>query len=358
MKYVFIKTGTSNMYSKISMPLAKLEEYGYSKKEQLQLITDFSYLVCDNELNIIEKHSDYIKPDLMPNAFTMEHNGITPESLNKSKSFEESEIGISFKKLITEEDITIIGHNIDFDIEMLKAVDCNLNKVNKIDTLNLSKRYVREDNNRLEYLFYATNIYTHSLKFINDNKLYMLSPNGRKITDFSLIKKSSMFNCVKTYLLLDYIMVSNKIKLKDITDIANTVVTLNEMPFGKHKGKKISLLEDAYILYLCKTPIEDKNLKVTFNAEIEKRGGLKVMLDGLNIYSLENFLKDTTDVDEEFLTLAQEALEVKIEKQLSFSFGKHSGEHIKDVLEQDPGYIDFMKDNKKLNKYMLTYIEG
>ena len=358
MKYVFIKTATSNMYSKIDMPLIKLEEYGYTKKEELQLITHFSYLVCDEELNVIDKQSDYIKPDLLPNAFTMEHNNITPECLSDSKSFEESKIGIAFKKLIENEDITIIGHNINFDIEMLNAVGCNLEKCNKIDTLNLSKRYIREDNNRLFYLFYATNIYTKSLKFINDNKLLMLSPNGRKIKNYSLIKKNSMFACVAIYLLLDYIMITNKIKLQDITDIANSVVILNEMPFGKHKGKKISLIESPYIVYLSKTPIEDKNLKATFDEEINKRGGLKHMIEELNIYQLENLLKDTKDADVEFIEIANEIFKEKMEKQLSFTFGKHSGDHIKDVLEKDPGYIDFMKTNKKLNKYMLAYIDG
>lgn len=356
--YMFIDCATTTMHSKLELSLEKLKEMGYSKKEEVRILAQFSYLLTDELLNIIEKGTVFTKPDVLPTFYSMENNGITPEMVEKEDYFSDTDIFKKVKNHLDTKDIVICGHNVSFDIEVLKAEGLDLNEYIVIDTLQLAKRYCREESNRLEYLFYANGLYKKLVPFINNNKLFSVTYNGKKIEEISQVMRNSMFHCIATYLLLENIIFNNKLNLKDMTEVSSTTILLKEMPYGKHKGTSIHLLEDAYILYFMKNPIEDKNLKITLKNEIDKRGGLKAMFKTLNHFQITNLIKEADGVEKDFLDTANEVLNEKIDEQLVFSYGKYKDTHIKEVLEKDPGYIDFMKTNGKLNNYMLTFLEG
>jgi len=337
MKYLFLNIQTIGFHDKLEITDKELEALGKEQKE-VQIIEEISYILCDKDLNVLEKMNDYCKTDIEPTTESMEINKITSEMLENASDIKETLTCKKINKLLKDEPV-IVSHNIKYIMEVLKNEKIfDLENYNYIDTLQLAKKYSAASYKRLSYLYYYYKLYKNiDLKFSQTNS-------------YSLLLNE------KVVLLLEKMKELYSLNLEELPFISETLIELKSMPYGKHKGIPISKLENNYIIYFIKKDIEDKNLEYTLLKEIMKRGGLKKILSELSIYQIENLLKEEKDLSLDFLTTLKSVYKEKQEKELYFKYGKHEGKHIKDVLAKDPGYIDFMEKNKKLNKYQINYI--
>lgn len=347
--YLFINLETVGLYNKLEISENELKKLGYFNKEEVKLICELSYSLLNKDLKLLQYDTTLAKPDIDPNPFTMEVNDITAETLKNKKKLQDTDTFKNLKKIVFENDLILVGHNIDFVISMLKAEGLDLSSLVKIDTLQLSKKYYPNiEAHRLKFLFYKYNLYK---KYNDDN-----------IIDFKS-EVSSLKNTINTYKLLRFIVEDNKIDLNDLAKITSSKIKLEYMPFGKMKGTSINDLEDSFILFFVKNKIDDKNLEFTFNLEVDKRGGIEKMLNGLAFYQLERMLdneKSETEVhstNEIYKLKLEEIYNKKKEEQLIFKFGKYIGRSFREILIEDPNYIAFLSTNDKLNKFMKEVFE-
>jgi len=339
MKYLVIDTETVGILNRIEISEEELKELGYSKKEELKIVSSLGYILVENG-KIIQKGTTLCKPDLNPNSYTMEVNHITLKMLKNTKKLEDTKVFKDLQELLNEK-IVIIGHNIKFDISVLNPYGLDLEKYQSIDTLQLSKKYFNNDSNRLTYLFYEYGIYKNINEYIKENKFSKdLKPH------------EALYDCLITHQILEYIMKEKNISFEELIKSSNENILLTIMPFGKHKGKLIKDLDDNYIIYFIKNDIDDINLKYTFEVEIENRGGLKKVLTNQNMYFIERLVKEDLKNDK-FKKVLNEVFEEKKEKELIFSYGKYKDKSFQEIQEIDPSYISFLYDNNKLFPHVI-----
>ena len=101
----------------------RLDYYNLKNFEKSRLVS-ISWIIIDNDNNIISKKNCYVKPDTfdVPHQSTLIH-GLDIDYLNKN-GVSIHEIFLDLKKIFMDSlnPITkIISHNIDFDINILKS---------------------------------------------------------------------------------------------------------------------------------------------------------------------------------------------------------------------------------------------
>jgi exodeoxyribonuclease X len=351
MKYLILDVETAGMYSKLSLSEEELSKLGYKTKNEVKLVCEFSYVLYDDTLKLKEYGSTLCKPDVLVLPITMEINEITPEMLVHKESLEKTKEFKRFKEILNDEEVVLIGHNIPFDVEMLSAYDIDFSAIKQIDTLQLSKKYYLSlESHRLKYLFYYFKLYNEIDTYCNKNSLSSVKQHH-----------NSLYDCIITYLLLNRIMKENKLLLEQLVALTEKSISYDVMPYGKYKGTKISELDTTFVLFFIKNKIDDKNLNATFKVEVEKRGGIKEMMNTLNFYQIERMLENEVaepSINLDYVKSLQKVFDVMKNEQLFFKFGKHIGKHFKEVFEQDYHYIDFLFTNDKLNKYMKEMYEN
>ena len=127
---------------------------------------------------------------------------------------------------IPDETEYIIGHNIDYDWEVVNKPD-----VKRIDTLALSRRIWKDAG-------------SHSLSAL----IYMLAKDKRKVRDRLKFAHSAMTDVKMCWFLLNKILKEIDVKSwDDLWSISEEYRIPETMPFGKHKGTLISELPPDYI---------------------------------------------------------------------------------------------------------------
>ena len=124
-KFVF-DTETSGL--PIKSKKRKLNYANLNNYENARIVS-ISYLILDNNNNIVEKKTYYIKPDNFEvSKKSQEIHGLTPEYLNDN-GININELFLKLNELFKNYNIDeIISHNIDFDINILKSELFRYNK--------------------------------------------------------------------------------------------------------------------------------------------------------------------------------------------------------------------------------------
>lgn len=124
-KFVF-DTETSGL--PIRSKKRKLNYSNLNNYENARIVS-ISYLILDNNNNIVEKNTYYIKPDNFEvSKKSQEIHGLTPEYLNDN-GININELFLKLNELFKNYNIDeIISHNIDFDINILKSELFRYNK--------------------------------------------------------------------------------------------------------------------------------------------------------------------------------------------------------------------------------------
>jgi exodeoxyribonuclease X len=144
----------------------------------------------------------------------------------------------------------IIGHQVDYDCDVLERAGVDLSGVRRICTLALARRHIDCDSHTLGALFlYVAGVTPDNIETVRNS-------HGA-FTDVQM-----------TVAVLDYLVgrlgVLSFDALYDLSEDARIPIV---MPFGKHKGDKISDLPAQYVGWLLKQPDLDPYLRHALTPE-------------------------------------------------------------------------------------------
>lgn len=157
-------------------------------------------------------------------------NHITNEMLKSQPKLKESET-YKFLEQNNLEENTIIGHNIKFDLEMLRAVGFEF-KGSVIDTLRVTKHLIPECE------IYALQILRYELKLYKEEEAQKRAFGVSE----KLCAHNALCDAFVVKSLYDYLLeIQTREKMVELT-FQN--VLMQKLPFGKHEGKYI---EDVFM---------------------------------------------------------------------------------------------------------------
>ena len=144
----------------------------------------------------------------------------------------------------------IVGHGINFDINLLKneanraGINCSINKNKQIDTLRLARLYGQSPSNSLERL----------------RKHFNIEDEGAHRAMSDVIVNIEVFK---------YLTSSFKTVLALYKRLEKPIL-LKNMPLGKHKGRKFEEIPIEYLRWALKKDF-DLDLVYSIKTELKKR---------------------------------------------------------------------------------------
>ena len=207
-------------------------------------------------LVIVENGNVTIKTDLInegkkipPKASSINH--ITNEMIKGKPELQDSET-FKFLKLNNIYDVTLISHNIKFDLEMLSSACGFVWQGKIIDTLRVSKHLMPEcEEYSLQFLRYE-------LKLYKDEKEKTIPHEA--LSDARLIKQ--LYECL--------LELSSK---ENMYELSVKNVLLNKFEFGKYSGRyieEISMLDRGYLEWMLNNILDlDEDLRYSINYYLE-----------------------------------------------------------------------------------------
>lgn len=226
------------------------------------ICTQISFLNVDIYIIV----NNYCKPDdyLDMTVEAMEKTGITPEFLSDKPKVQDTKAWKGLNLLTTNE-LIVIGHNIPFDIEVIKRTGINVDNIIKIDTLKISRALndaqgLIWDSCRLSYLKYKLKLYLNREEI---DKRYNITE-----TLSSHNALNDILDCLALY---EYFIKEYGLTEEEMIDISNNPLELIYIPSGKHKGVKISDL-DYNSLVWYKDNFYCSDTKYSCELELKKRG--------------------------------------------------------------------------------------
>jgi len=177
------------------------------------------------------------------------HN-ITNEMIKGKSTFKQSNIYATFQKYNIKEN-TLVGHNINFDLEKLAALKIVWNG-DIIDTMKVTKHLIEGCNFfSLNYLLYELHLYKQ------EEKLKI----KYGIKD-ALVAHNAQSDVLITKLLFDFL---NEIeRIENMKELSNKKVLLQKLTFGKYQGRYIEEIVDldrGYLQWMLSLSEIDEDLK-------------------------------------------------------------------------------------------------
>ena len=226
------------------------------------ICTQISFLDIDSSLIL----NDYCKPDdyLDMLVEAMEKTGITPEFLEDKPKVQDTKAWKCLNLLTTNE-LLVIGHNIAFDIEVIKRTGINVDNIIKIDTLKIARALndaqgLIWDSCRLSYLKYKLKLYLNRDEI---DKRYGITE--------TLSSHNSLNDILDALALYKYFIKEYELTEQEMINISSNPLELIYIPSGKHKGIKISEL-DYNSLVWYKDNFYCSDTKYSCELELKKRG--------------------------------------------------------------------------------------
>ncbi len=207
-------------------------------------------------LVIVENGNVTTKTDLInegkkipPKASSINH--ITNEMIKGKPELQDSET-FKFLKLNNIYDVTLISHNIKFDLEMLSSACGFVWQGKIIDTLRVSKHLMPEcEEYSLQFLRYE-------LKLYKDEKEKTIPHEA--LSDARLIKQ--LYECL--------LELSSK---ENMYELSVKNVLMNKFEFGKYSGRyieEISMLDRGYLEWMLNNILDlDEDLRYSINYYLE-----------------------------------------------------------------------------------------
>lgn len=186
---------------------------------------------------------------LEPKAFEQRYNPLKKISLGSQAITGIFDDDVTDKPAHTEFNLPadcgyLIGHNIDFDCDVLNNAECDLTHVKHICTLALARQFYPDlDNHTLGALlcYFEPSIAKKNLKYAHGAK----------------------YDIWFTFLVLKAIcQQQNILNINQLYDIAEQARIPTVMGFGKHKGVLIKDLPSDYVDWLLKQNELDPYLKI------------------------------------------------------------------------------------------------
>lgn len=211
-------------------------------------ICQLSFIVKSSQERLI--YDEYCSVDTKMSIDAMSVNHITPEMLEGKPICVETKAFKALKDLNIAENV-MVGHNIGFDIAMLKKEGFD-NQMKVIDTLRCMK-HLRPDlpSFALQKLQYQLDLYKNPL-----------------MKDLKICAHNALYDVTLLEVLMGYIVsitqASNK--LEHLIDLSTKPAEVIYFKYGKHKGKKIAdvaKIDLSYIKWFLSQKIDDEDLAYT-----------------------------------------------------------------------------------------------
>jgi exodeoxyribonuclease X len=256
-------------------------------------ICQLSYLVVDENGEILEIHNDLCTPSLPISFEAMSIHHITPEMIEGTPLCIET---TAFKRLVelnTPENLMVI-QNAEFDLGMLAKEGMGL-KMQLVDTFRVLRAWHPLDvPHGLQFKRYQWGLYKKEAPLIE--KLGVTINAHDALGDVIVLKH-----------LYDKFLEEHS--AESMIELCSKPIILEYVPFGKHKGKRFE--------------------EVAFEARNDLR------------YMLENF-----DLDQDLrMTLNHYLESTKSSAVITIGFGKYRGKTPAEVAQTDPGYLTWLLNN-------------
>jgi exodeoxyribonuclease X len=256
-------------------------------------ICQLSYLVCDEQGEILELHNDLCTPPLPISFESMAIHHITPEMIEGTPSCVET---TAFKRLVelnTSENLMVI-QNAEFDLGMLAKEGISLN-MSLIDTFRVLRAWHPLDvPHGLQFKRYQWGLYKKERHLIQKHGIVINAHDA--LGDVIVLKHL-------------YEKLAEDHSIESMIELCSKPIILEYVPFGKHKGKRFE------------------------EVALEARNDLK--------YMVENF-----DLDGDLRTTLNYYLDsTKGSAVITIGFGKYRGKTPAEVAQVDPGYLTWLLNN-------------
>lgn len=256
-------------------------------------ICQLSYLVVDQNGEILEIHNDLCTPPLPISFEAMAIHHITPEMIEGTPSCVET---TAFKRLVelnTPENLMVI-QNAEFDLGMLTKEGMNSN-MKLIDTFRVLRAWHPLDiPHGLQFKRYQWGLYKKEQSLID--KLGIVINAHDALGDVIVLKHL-------------YEKLIEEHSVESMIELCSQPIILEYVPFGKHKGKRFE------------------------EVALEARNDLK--------YMVENF-----DLDGDLRATLNHYLEsTKANAVITIGFGKYRGKTPAEVARTDPDYLTWLLNN-------------
>ncbi len=182
-------------------------------------------------------------------------NHITNELLDDKPRLQESDI-YKFLREHNNSTTTIIGHNINFDMQQLSKIGFSF-KGKIIDTLRVSKHLIKEcESYGLQFLRYELKLYQ------NEEKELLNCDIKETILTHNALSNSLIIKLLYAYLF-------NLCTKEEMYKLSFKNVLLEKFEFGKYKGKyieEISMMDRGYMEWLLGNMVNlDEDLQYSIN---------------------------------------------------------------------------------------------
>jgi len=359
MKYLIIDTETVDLIPRTKLTDEDAISLGFTSLAELPFCYQLSFLY-DNG-NRISTRDVVGKAPIDITAGASEVTGVMQMDIDEvTKIDENSNITIQtspefqeMSNILKDKDIYIIGHNLRYDIDVLKREGLDLSNHKVIDTLQLSKIV---DNNlefkRLSFLYYSKPDLVKSVRELtNSDEIKNISKmNGVSSHNslFDVLVTKGLFEEYKD-IIMDKENIDNDKILERLHELSITPFILETIPYGFNKDKVIKDMDTNSLLWLFKNDTDDMNFEYTLNEEFKSRGGLSKIISELKTYNLEKFLENPENITNPIFLSALEDEVKKREGVVTLGFGKFANTPISDIKEN---YLEWVSQNNSNEKVL------
>jgi exodeoxyribonuclease X len=267
-------------------------------------ICQLSFLVNDEENEILEINDTFCTPPLPIKFDAMAVHHITPEMIEGSPTLQNTKEFEKLNELNMDNNILVI-HNAQFDIEMLFREDF-ANDMRVLDTFRVLKHLYPNGRHGLQHNRYSMG-------------LYKLEKDIEAKYDLSIQAHDSLGDVIVLKLLLDELLKTKS--LEEMITLTQTPILYEKFYNGKYRNELISetILKDPEYI--------DATLQFE-NLDFDLR------------YSINYYLE-----------------ELKDEIIYKFTVGKHKGKTPGEIAQIDFQYLKWAYDNMKMSKGLKMEIE-
>ena len=260
--------------------------------EEEDRIIQLSYLVTDEDGNILEVYDNLCMAPLPIKFDSMAIHHITPEMIEGKPACVDTEAFRRLNELNMPENVLII-QNAEFDEAML-AKEGFVSRMKLIDTYRiLRKKYPLQTPHGLQHKRYELGLYKKEPALIE--RLGVTVRAHDALGDVVVLK-----------LFLDHLLTEQE--LHEMIELCSGPIMLDIMTFGKHKGKTFEEIA------------------------LNDRNSLQYMID---TFDLDTDLRHTME------TIMQQT---KSQIKVTIPFAKYRGQTPEEVAQIDPGFLVWIRD--------------
>jgi len=196
--------------------------------------------------------NEYFKPPMPISFGAMAVHHVTNEMVADKKPFDESEHKASVAELLKEN--ILVAHNAPFDIQVLKNEGLEIGE--SLDTLRLARHLLKSELYNLQFLRYSLD-------------LKVEADAHDALGDVLVLE--ALFNYLKNEAKTQFDLSSDDEVIKKLLELTAMPVLLDNIGFGKHKGKPFAdiVKEDrSYLQWLfgseSEKPVADQNEELVY----------------------------------------------------------------------------------------------